>query len=91
MAAWEAPTVVYPASEVDSGVVCADMESASPMRQSIQAAGKLPTVLSEQIAPGSFAFARDYLVDNELDLRTLNTQFNSGEEAQHWVRYRHSS
>ena len=27
-----------------------------------------PVVLSEQIAPGSFAFALDYLVDNELDL-----------------------
>ena len=44
-------------------------------------------VLPEQIVHGSFAFARDYLVDNELDLATLNTQFNNGEEAQHWVRY----
>ena len=66
------------------------MESASSMRQSVLAAGKLPTVLSDQIVPGSFAFARDYLVDNELDLRTLNTQFNNGEEARHWVRYRNS-
>ena len=47
-------------------------------------------VLSEQIVLGSFAFARDYLVDNELDLRTLNTQFNNDEEARHWVRYRNS-
>ena len=44
-------------------------------------------VLSEQIVPGSFAFALDYLVDNELDLATLNTQFKNGDEAQHWVRY----
>ena len=64
------------------------MESASPMRQSLQAADKLPMMLSEQIVPGSFAFAPDYLVDNELDLPTLDTQFNNDEEAQHWVRYR---
>ena len=50
----------------------------------------LPTVLSEQIVPGSFAFALDYLVDSELDLATLNTQFNNDEEARHWVRYRNS-
>ena len=61
------------------------------MRQSIQAAGKLPMVLSEQIVPGSFAFALDYLVDNALDLATLDTQFNNGEEAQHCVRYCNSS
>jgi hypothetical protein len=39
----EKPAVVYPASGVDSKVVRADMESASPMRQSIQAASvRLP-------------------------------------------------
>ena len=35
----------------------------------------LPVVLSEQIVPGSFAFALDYLVDNELDLSPLDAQF----------------
>ena len=40
------PAVVYPASDVDSVVVRADMESASPLRQSLQAAGKLPVELS---------------------------------------------
>ena len=47
----------------------------------------LAVVLSEQIVPGSFAFALDYLVDSELDLATLDTQFKNGDEAQHWVRY----
>lgn len=37
----------------------------------------LPVVLSEQIVPGSFAFALDYLVDNELDLCALDAQFNN--------------
>jgi transposase len=37
----------------------------------------LPVVLSEQIVPGSFAFALDYLVDNELDLTALDAQFNN--------------
>jgi len=32
----------YPASRVGPYVFRADMESASPMRQSLQAAGKLP-------------------------------------------------
>ena len=72
-------------------MVRADMESAPPTGQSIQVAGKLPMVLSEQIVPDSFAFALDYLVDNELDLHTLDTQFNNDEEAQHWVRYCNSS
>ena len=40
------PAVVYPASDVDSVVVRADMESASPVRQSLQAAGRLPEKLS---------------------------------------------
>jgi hypothetical protein len=42
----------YPASEVDSGVVRADMESASPMRQSVRTAGKLPEVLSASVGVG---------------------------------------
>ncbi|WP_395668970.1 hypothetical protein [Rhodoferax sp.] len=32
----------------------------------------LPVVLSEQIIPGSFAFALNYLVDHELDLAPLD-------------------
>ena len=39
----------------------------------------LPVVLSEQIAPGSFAFALDYLVDSELDLTTLDARFKNDE------------
>lgn len=39
----------------------------------------LPVVLSEQILPGSFAFALDYLVDNELDLAPLDAQFKNDE------------
>lgn len=35
----------------------------------------LPVVLSEQIVPGSFAFALNYLVNHELDLGALNAQF----------------
>ncbi|MBB3104438.1 hypothetical protein [Azomonas macrocytogenes] len=31
-------------------------------------------MLSEQIVPGSFAFARDYLVDHELDLSELDAR-----------------
>ena len=35
----------------------------------------LPVVLSEQILPGSFAFALNYLVDHELDRkRAANTR-----------------
>ena len=52
LAAWEASAVVYPASEVDSGVVRADMESASPMCQSLRAAGKLPEELSASVSVG---------------------------------------
>ena len=52
LAVGEAPAVVYPASRVDSGVVRADMESASPMRQSLQAAGKLPEELSASVGVG---------------------------------------
>jgi transposase len=39
----------------------------------------LPVVLSEQIVPGSFAFALDYLVDNELDLTPLDARFKNDE------------
>lgn len=39
----------------------------------------LPVVLSEQIEPGSFAFALDYLVDHELDLSALDAQFKNDE------------
>ena len=37
----------------------------------------LPVVLSEQIIPGSFAFALNYLVDHELDLSALDAQFKN--------------
>lgn len=33
--------------------------------------------MSEQIIPGSFAFALDYLVDNELDLTALDANFKN--------------
>lgn len=39
----------------------------------------LPVVLSEQILPGSFAFALDYLVDNELDLTAMDARFKNDE------------
>ena len=39
----------------------------------------LPVVLSEQIIPGSFAFALNYLVDHELDLAPLDAQFKNDE------------
>lgn len=43
----EQPAVVYPASVVGSFAARADMESASPLRQSVQAAGvRLPAELS---------------------------------------------
>jgi transposase len=37
----------------------------------------LPVVLSEQIVPGSFAFALNYLVDHELDLSALDATFKN--------------
>ena len=41
------PAVVYPASNVDSDVIRADMESAASLRQSMEAAGiQLPSILS---------------------------------------------
>ena len=39
----------------------------------------LPVVLAEQIIPGSFAFALNYLVDRELDLAPLDAQFKNDE------------
>lgn len=39
----------------------------------------LPVVLSEQVIPGSFGFALDYLVDNELDLSAMDAQFKNDE------------
>jgi hypothetical protein len=48
------PAVVYPASVVGSVLARADMESASPLRQSLQAAGvKLPAVLSASNSAGA--------------------------------------
>ncbi|WP_218017564.1 hypothetical protein, partial [Polaromonas jejuensis] len=52
LAVGDAPAVVYPASKVDSDVVRADMESASPARQSLRAAGKLPELLSASVGAG---------------------------------------
>ncbi len=39
----------------------------------------LPVVLSEQIEPGSFAFALSYLVDHELDFTGMDAQFKNDE------------
>jgi len=39
----------------------------------------LPVVLSEQIIPGSFTFALNYLVDHELDLNALDAKFKNDE------------
>ena len=39
----------------------------------------LPVVLSEQLVPGSFAFALDYLVDHELDLAALDARYRNDE------------
>ena len=39
----------------------------------------LPVVLSEQLVPGSFAFALKYLVDHELDLSALDAEFKNDE------------
>ena len=38
-----------------------------------------PVVLSEQIQPGTFEFALDHLVDNELDLSDLDARFRNDE------------
>ena len=39
----------------------------------------LPVVLSEQIQPGTFEFALDHLIDNELDLSALDARFRNDE------------
>ena len=39
----------------------------------------LPVVLAEQIQPGTFEFALDHLVDQELDLSALDARFNNDE------------
>jgi len=39
----------------------------------------LPVVLAEQIHPGTFEFALDHLVDNELDLSGLDAKFRNDE------------
>ena len=39
----------------------------------------LPVVLAEQIQPGTFEFALDHLVDNELDLSGLDAKFRNDE------------
>jgi transposase len=39
----------------------------------------MSVVLSEQIVPGSFAFALDYLVDHELDLSAMDAKFKNDE------------
>jgi transposase len=39
----------------------------------------IPVVLDAQIQPGSFEYALDYLVDNELDLSALHERYNNDE------------
>jgi len=39
----------------------------------------IPVVLSEQIQPGTFEFALDHLVDQELDLSALDARFHNDE------------
>ena len=39
----------------------------------------LPVDLDEQLMPGSFAFALDHLVDNELNLSALDARFCNDE------------
>ena len=52
LALWDAPAVVYPASDVGSDVARADMESASPKRQSLRTAAKEPQELSASVGVG---------------------------------------
>ena len=52
LAVGDAPAVVYPASVVGSCLSRADMESASPMRQALRMAGKLPQELSASVGVG---------------------------------------
>lgn len=37
----------------------------------------LPVVLDAQLMPGSFEYALDYLIDNELDLAGLHSRYNN--------------
>ena len=37
----------------------------------------LPVVLDAQLLPGSFEFALDYLIDNELDLSALDDRYRN--------------
>ena len=37
----------------------------------------LPVVLDAQLMPGSFEYALDYLIDNELDLSGLDSRYNN--------------
>ena len=46
----KAPAVVYPASGVDSVVVRADMESASPLRHTLQAAAEQVFIEPEELS-----------------------------------------
>ena len=46
----KAPAVVYPASVVDSVVVRADMESASPLRHTVQAADEQVFIEPEELS-----------------------------------------
>ena len=52
LAVGDAPAVVYPASVVGSVVARADMESASPMRQSLRTAADEPQELSASSGVG---------------------------------------
>jgi len=39
----------------------------------------LPVVMSEQIVPGSFAFALNHLIDQDLTLKPMDAQFKNDE------------
>lgn len=39
----------------------------------------LPVVLDAQLMPGSFEYALDYLIDNEIDLSALDARYNNDE------------
>lgn len=45
----------------------------------------LPVVLSEQIQPGIFEFTLDALVDNELELSSIDARFKNDETIAHAV------
>ena len=51
-----------------------------PRYKSVERSGIfLPVILAEQIQPGTFEFALDQLVDNELDCSVLDAKFNNDE------------